>query len=187
MGYETSKARPRRERDGYFSRYFVGKGIDIGCLDDPVTPDCFKCDLPDCDGQLLVGHPSEHYDWVYSSHCLEHIPDPWAAVLRWWEVLKPGGHLLFEVPDEDLYEQEHWPSAFNGGHLHSFTVSKDRSWSPASINLTDLIATLPNRRVLWFRTYDTGYNHDPALGLYDRTLHDKAEAAVEVCVQKLRG
>ena len=89
--------------------------------------------------------------------------------------------MLVVVPDEDLYEQEVWPSQFNPDHKWTFTVQKSNSWSPVSINLTDLIATLPNHRVIWFRTFDDGYDYSG--GVWDRT-GGSAEAHIEVLVQK---
>lgn len=88
MGSESGKARARRERECYFQRYLVGEGIDIGCGNDPVTDDCMRWDLPQGDAQELPGLQAAQFDWVYSSHCLEHLKDPHSAVVRWWEVLR---------------------------------------------------------------------------------------------------
>ena len=182
MVQESTKARQRRIREGYFEKFFVGDGIDIGCGDDPLTPDCHQWDLPQGDAQELPGIEPARFDWVYSSHCLEHLVDPFRAVARWWEVLRPGGCLLFVAPDEDLYEQGTWPSQFNPDHKWTFTVHKAQSWSPVSINVTDLVATLPAHQVLWMRTCDDGYNHSP--GVWDRT-GGPAEAHIEVLLKKL--
>jgi SAM-dependent methyltransferase len=182
MGSESSKSNIRRRREGYFERFLNGCGIDIGCGDDPVTPDCVKWDMAQGDGQELVGVEAYAFDWVYSSHCLEHLASPTRALSRWWEVLKPGGYLMVVVPDEDLYEQGCWPSRFNSGHRWTFSVSKESSWSPASLNVTELVAALPNRRVLWIRTIDDGYDYSG--GIWDRTA-GSAEANIEVLVQKL--
>jgi len=181
---ESRKTYKRRRAEGYFDTIFVGHGIDIGCGGDPVTPSCVGWDIEDGDAHDLEGREAEEFDWVYSSHCLEHLIDPRRALLRWWEVLKPGGKLFFVVPDEDLYEQGTWPSQFNGDHKWSFTVNKSRSWSPVSINLTELIAVLPNRRVMWLRTCD--FDYDYSGGVWDRTLGN-AEAHIEVYIQKLAG
>jgi SAM-dependent methyltransferase len=181
MGKETTKACSRRLREGYFETIFVGEGIDIGCGDDPVTPDCLHWDLPQGDAEELPGVPPERFDWVYSSHCLEHLANPGGALARWWEVLRPGGRMLLVVPDEDLYEQGFWPSRFNPEHRWSFTIHKARSWSPVSINLTELLALLPGHRILWLRTLDTGYRYDG--GVWDRT-GGPAEAHLEALVRK---
>jgi SAM-dependent methyltransferase len=182
MGRETSKARARRAAEGYFERFLVGHGIDIGCGDDPVTPDCLCWDREQGDAQELAGLPAECFDWVYSSHCLEDLENPWRAIQRWWEVLRPGGWLLVVVPDEDLYEQGCWPSRFNPSHRWSFTAHKSRSWCPRSLNLADLITVLPEHRLHWLRTCDDGYDYSG--GLWDRTA-GPAEAHLEALVQKL--
>ena len=182
VGNESSKAHARRVREGYFERFLVGAGIDVGCGDDPVTPDCFAWDKPQGDAAELPGIRPAQFDWVYSSHCLEHLPQPRRALRRWWEVLRPDGHLLLVVPDEDLYEQGFWPSRFNSDHLWSFTIHKSRSWSPASINLTELVGSLPAHRALWLRTCADGYDHSP--GVWDRT-GGPAEAHIEVLLHKL--
>jgi SAM-dependent methyltransferase len=182
MSKETSKASTRRRREGYFDTVFVGRGIDIGCGDDPVTPDCIHWDLPQGDAQELAGVPTDWFDWVYSSHCLEHLVDPQRAVSRWWEVLRPNGRLLIVVPDEDLYEQGIWPSRFNPDHKWSFTIHKSRSWCPRSVNLVDLVARPPDHRVRWLRTCDAGYDY--SRGVWDRT-GGSVEAHLEALVEKL--
>lgn len=181
MSNESSAAYPRRLAEGYFQTVFVGEGIDIGCGADPVTRDCLRWDLEQGDAQTLPGVPPEHFDWVYSSHCLEDLPNPWIAIQRWWEVLRPGGRLLVVVPDEDLYEQGCWPSRFNAGHRWTFTIHKTRSWSPVSINLTELVATLPEHEVRWLRLCDRGYDYSP--GIWDRT-DGRTEAHLEALVRK---
>jgi SAM-dependent methyltransferase len=182
MGQETRKARDRRIQAGYFRTILAGRGIDIGCGDDPVTLDCVRWDRADGDAQVLPGVPPESFDWVYSSHCLEDLPDPRQTLARWWEVLKPGGHLLVSVPDEDLYEQGTWPSRFNGDHRWTFTIWKPQSWSPVSLNLVELLASLPGGQMRWLRLCDDGYDYGG--GVWDRT-HGRAEATIEACVRKL--
>jgi SAM-dependent methyltransferase len=181
MGNETSKARTRRLREGVFDRILIGRGMDIGCGDDPITPDCVRWDRDQGDAATLPGVAARSFDWVYSSHCLDDLPDPRAALRRWWEVLKPGGHLLLAVPDEDLYEQGLWPSRGNPDHRATFTIHKSRTWSPVGFNLADLLAELPNHQVLWIRTCDDGYDYSG--GVWDRT-HGPAEAGIEACVRK---
>jgi SAM-dependent methyltransferase len=47
----------------------------------------------------LVGIANETYDFVLSSHCLEHIANPLSALREWRRVVKPAGYLLLIVPD----------------------------------------------------------------------------------------
>jgi len=180
---EATKARQRLSREGAFAKYINGLILDIGCGPDPVHPTALGWDLPQGDAQLLDGVPSNHFDTVFSSHCLEHMVDAKASLQRWWEVLKPGGYMVVIVPDEDLYEQGRWPSIFNADHKHTFTLHKSDSWSPASINLLDLVATLPSHQLISARTIDTNYNHSCPHPI-DQSLGD-VEVALEVVVWKV--
>ena len=54
MGQETGKARLRRLAEGYFEKYLVGDGIDIGCGDDPLTPYCLAWERAQGDAQILL-------------------------------------------------------------------------------------------------------------------------------------
>lgn len=44
--------------------------------------------------------PAETLDYLCSSHVLEHLPDPLAALHEWHRVLRPGGWLYLVVPDK---------------------------------------------------------------------------------------
>lgn len=135
-----------------------GKGIDIGCGPDPVSPDARRFDLNDGDANEITKYIHEQFDYVFSSHCLEHMHQPTKTILEWWQLVKPGGHLICIVPDEDLYEQGVWPSVRNSDHKATFTISKRQSWSPVSINVLDLVQTLPGGELIKLELQDMGYN-----------------------------
>lgn len=135
-----------------------GRGIDIGCGPDPVTPGVCRFDVEDGDANEITRHVHEQFDFVYSSHCLEHMRDPRAALREWWKLVRPGGHLFFIVPDEDLYEQGVFPSRFNADHKATFTISKARSWSPVSHNVLDLARELPDAELVSLTLQDAGYD-----------------------------
>ncbi|MFT2095888.1 methyltransferase domain-containing protein [Acidiphilium multivorum] len=107
---EASKSIMRRLTDSRFAtRYFVGEGIDIGSGPDPISfyaelfplmREVRSWDLADGDAQYLEGVPDASFDFVHSSHCLEHMRDPLVALRNWLRVLKPGGHMVVLVPDE---------------------------------------------------------------------------------------
>jgi SAM-dependent methyltransferase len=148
--HESSKSIFHKIKDGrYATRYLIGNGIDIGAGPDciaqyheffPLMRSCRAWDLPDGDAQLMAGVPDSSFDFVHSSHCLEHMHDPRIALNHWLRILKPGGHLICLVPDEDLYEQGVFPSSFNDDHKHTFTIHKNQSWSSNSINLISLLS-----------------------------------------------
>ncbi|MBN8900334.1 MAG: class I SAM-dependent methyltransferase, partial [Rhodospirillales bacterium] len=145
----------RRAHDARFAtRYFRGNGIDVGGgLDSlalcqelfPAIRRVFVYDREHGDAQTLANVAEASFDFLYSSHCLEHLPDPRAALAAWLRVVRSGGHLVIAVPDEDLYEQGRWPSAFNPDHRWTFTLYKSRSWAPVSLNLLDLVREVGDR------------------------------------------
>lgn len=190
---ECSKSIPRRLRDArYANRYFVGAGIDIGGKPDPLSlyREFFPAiasvktwDLEDGDAELLAGVRDGAFDFVFSSHCLEHMRDPAQALRNWFRVLRPGGHLVLTFPDEDLYEQGVWPSTHNRDHKKSFTISKARSWSPVSVNVLELITVLGAAAdVRKLEVIDETYRYD--LPRFDQTITPIAECAIELIVRK---
>jgi SAM-dependent methyltransferase len=145
-----------------------GQGIDIGCGPDPVLEEVRRFDVEHGDANHITRHVKEDFDFVYASHCLEHMHEPRNAILEWWELVRVGGHLVFIVPDEDLYEQGVFPSRFNPDHKATFTISKQNSWSPVSINVLDLAGTLPHGCLIKLVLQDQGY---------DRTLLKHGDVA----------
>ena len=126
MANETSKAKSLRENNNHFLKYFVGEGLDVGAGDDLLdTPygNVTPYDITEGNANYLSIIEDGTYDFVYSSHCLEHMKDIPLALKHWARVLKPGGVLYITVPDWTLYEHEHWPSRFNADHKASFSVS----------------------------------------------------------------
>jgi SAM-dependent methyltransferase len=191
MSFETQKANKRRKKDVLFrDRVFVGKGIDIGCGKDVLSRKVFKkissiesFDIEDGDAQNISCYKDkESYDFVYSSHCLEHMDEPVIALKNWYSLSKTGGYLVFTVPDEDLYEQGIFPSVYNYDHKWTFTIYKTKSWSPKSLNVIDLLKQLPRCKVLKIAIVDTNYDYKKFS--IDQTK-GKAEACVEVVVRKI--
>jgi SAM-dependent methyltransferase len=156
MANETSKT--KRLWGPLEKSILKGSGIDIGCGSDPVLAHVCKFDVEQGDANRITQFVHEQFDFVYSSHCLEHMDEPRHALLEWWKLVKPGGHLIFIVPDEDLYEQGVFPSRFQPGHRATFTISKARSWSPVSHNVLDLALGLPNGNLISLVLQDQGYD-----------------------------
>lgn len=193
MGQEAGKAVMRRLHDSRFAtKYFVGNGIDIGCGADslenyreqfPLITSVRPWDLPDGDAVYMQGIVENTYDFVHSSHCLEHLTDPILAMTNWIKITKSGGHLVIMVPEEDLYEQGQWPSRYAHDHKTSWTIGKDSSWSPVSISLLGfLIYFVKDVEVIKIEKLDAGYrynNHQQ-----DQTMTPTGECAVEFILRK---
>lgn len=137
--------------------WLSGNGLDVGCGDDPILPTVDRFDKADGDANDLSRYVTKSYDFVFASHVLEHMEDPRHALEEWLSVVRPGGHLVVIVPDEDLYEQGSFPSMFNDDHKHTFTISKTRSWSPVSVNVLDLVRGL-DAEVISVELQDHGYD-----------------------------
>jgi SAM-dependent methyltransferase len=61
-----------------------------------------KCKPPGrtyfCEGSNLEDIPDNRYDFVLSSHNLEHMANPIKALREWQRVMKPAGHLILVLP-----------------------------------------------------------------------------------------
>ena len=192
--YEASKAVMRRLHDSRFAtRYFIGSGIDIGCGPDPISQyseqfplmeSCRNWDMPDGDAQYLESVDDNTFDFVHSSHCLEHMVDPKTAMTHWLRVLKPNGHLVITIPEEDLYEQGIFPSTNNDDHKWTFTIAKAKSWSNKSINLASFLAEFSDTaQILKIELLDASFRY--GLQRFDQTLTPIGECAIEFIMRKL--
>lgn len=137
-GGETGKAQARRKREGFFEKYCQGEGLDIGCGNDPVVDGVYGWDLMNGDAQYLKGVEDNSLDFVYSSHCIEHMDDTRVAIFNWFRVVRSGGYLIIYGPDRDLYEKRKMlPSRFNPHHKHMFLLG--RSEAPDTLDIIEEI------------------------------------------------
>ena len=128
VGTESRKTYLEKTINGFFNKYMPGHGCEIGYAGytpdvQPILEQCDGYDLstPGYDGKHIPV-ANEHYNWVYSSHALEHIEDYKQAINEWMRVIKPGGHIVTVVPHRDLYEKKLTPpSQFNGDHKRFYT------------------------------------------------------------------
>ena len=128
---ETTKSQILRENRGDFEKFLHGNGIDIGAGDDILTiknGTVVPWDIHNGNAQDMSGVNYETYDFVYSSHCLEHMVDIEETLFNWCRILKYGGILYLVIPDMYLYEKNIWPSKYNGDHKHTFSldISKEK-------------------------------------------------------------
>jgi ADP-heptose:LPS heptosyltransferase/SAM-dependent methyltransferase len=191
--HELSKATQRRLHDpNFINRYFRGDGIDIGAGNDPLgqylelfglMSSCRSFDKGDGNAETMEGIRDETFDFVHSSHCLEDIKNPHTALKNWFRILKPGGHLLVVVPDEDMYEQGIFPSTFNPDHHWTFTIHKTRSWNLHSQNILSLVAELGEAADVIKIEQLTG-TYRFGMARTDQTRTPMGEAAIEFIVRK---
>lgn len=191
----SSISMQRRLHDSRFAtRYFRGYGIDVGGGADslalykeffPLIRNVFVYDQPHGDAQMLANVFDNSFDFLYSSHCLEHLCAPAEALENWLRVVRPGGYLVVNVPDEDLYEQGEWPSRFNSDHKLTFTIAKPSSWSPVSVDLLHLLSKFRDQaEVLSIQRLDQGYRFESLPRGIDQTRTPMAECGIEFILRK---
>jgi len=185
MAGETSKCQRLREHRGDFQNFLRGSGIDIGCGPDPLVVSNGSVrpwDLKDGDAQLMAGVPDGQLDFVYSSHCLEHMRDVRETLVNWLRILKPGGHLYVVVPDYILYEKMTWPSMYNSDHKQSFSLLIPRQTvrRPNHFHIEqDLLPLLRElgAEPVRITMEDHGFNYNA--GVFDQTQQN---ALAQLCI-----
>ena len=119
----------------FAKKFCKGVGYDIGCNRlEWSFPNSIPIDLNFNDGYDAYKLYDGPVDYIYSSHCLEHLPD-WITALDYWtSKIKVGGVLLLYLPH---YNQEYWRPWNNRKHLHIFTseIVKDYMINRGYINI----------------------------------------------------
>lgn len=190
---ECGKACARRMHTPAFtSNYFVGSGIDVGSGDDPLSrwlylfplaTDCRNWDRSDGDAATLPGVAPKSYDWLHSSHCLEHLDRPVAALSRWLEVVRYGGHLVILVPHWGMYEgYRPLPSRFNGDHKGVYDWHLPDTRGGTSVKML-LDVVYDQADLVYYNLLGTTFNpHVPET--VDQTMNPVAECAIEFVLMR---
>jgi SAM-dependent methyltransferase len=175
---ETSKAKNRRLEEGFFDKFCKGNGLDIGFGGDPVVEGVQGYDFEHGDAQYLNGIRNNFYDFVYSSHTIEHLDDPYLAVKNWFDKVKPGGYLIIYLPHRDFYEKKkELPSRFNPNHKNFFLIDRDEK--PDTIGIVPLVEkVLNNYKIIYVRECNTGWT------IKDPEIHSNGEYSIEIVIQK---
>lgn len=104
----------------------TGYGIDVGAgREDWCFPGAMPWDVSLDKTQSAYNIPEippnlgEGWDYVFSSHCLEHLHYWQAALAQWTSTIKSGGKLFLYLPHPDClyWRPEYMPT---GKHLNSF-------------------------------------------------------------------
>jgi len=101
----------------YAKHVCIGKGVDVGCNRlEWSYPGSIPVD-PIINGYSALEFPNDanELDYIFSSHCLEHVED-WVGVLDYWKTrLKLGGTIFLYLPD---YSQVYWRPWNNRKHIN---------------------------------------------------------------------
>lgn len=123
-----NKTYPKFQSDGYASKFAIpyaqqvckGIGVDIGCKKKEWSfPNSIPIDLEFKDGYHALNLPDIKINYIFSSHCLEHIHN-WVEVMDYWyKKLEKEGILFLYLP---CYSQEYWRPWNNRKHFHIFNA-----------------------------------------------------------------
>lgn len=122
--------------------YCKGTGLDIGyskeCwmlpnaigIEPAIDPTYNAMRLPTLTGndKIVASETSKYelsgggWDFIHSSHCLEHVKENWCNVLDYWlSKIKIGGILFLYLPHKS---QSYWNVTSNRKHIHEFDGSE---------------------------------------------------------------
>ena len=137
-------------------QFCVGEGVDVGPGRWPF-PGATPVDVGSEYSAMAL--PPGPFDYVFSSHCLEHLQNPIAALEHWRTRLKPQGVLFLYLPHPDM---EYWLPQNCRKHLHS--------WSPGQMRriVQDLgfSNVLASERDLAWSFSVVAFNDPQPIGVY---------------------
>ena len=130
----------------------------------------------------MPGVADSQFDFVYSSHCLEHMRSVDEALFHWARILRPSGHLYAVVPDYILYEKMTWPSMFNRDHKQSFSplITRNQTQRPNHWHIEqDLKPLIENLGLTLVRVTLEDHHFNYNAGTFDQTARN---ALAQLCI-----
>ena len=126
-----------------------GVGLDVGCgRKEWVLPGAIPVDvkMEGTGNAIQIPQTPTGWDYIFSSHMLEHVDDYMAVLRHWFDSLRPGGLIFLYLPHPDcLYWRPHLMPTMRHRHqfdpeqmgeilrslpLHNVFVSgRDAAWS----------------------------------------------------------
>lgn len=146
----------------------IKEGYDIGyCKDEwKLHPRSMGVD----DGEIINAYhlPSMKVDYVFSSHCLEHLHDWVGALDHWSERIREGGVMFLYLPHPD---QTYWQPWHNRKHMSVLYPKMleqyfiDRGWRNVFVSERDLNYSYIAMAEKSGKEYDSGAIQEKATAL----------------------
>jgi len=95
-------------------QFCQGFGLDVGAGKWPLKG---SRPIDITRGESAEALPEGEWDYVYSSHCLEHVNDPVSVLEHWKSRIRPGGVLFLYLPSPDM---RYWRPSNCRRHRHIF-------------------------------------------------------------------
>ena len=96
------------------AQFCKGRGLDIGAGKWPFPG---ADPIESASGTNAEVLPVGEWDYIFSSHCLEHLANPIAALEHWKTRLRSGGTLFLYLPHPEM---SYWRPQNFRKHLHLF-------------------------------------------------------------------
>ena len=151
LGFIAGSIPPVREQMDFpfefFSEIEKGRLLELGCgrgdtlrwlqqwgwviegvdFDQAAVANAKAKGLPVRQGDLFsYEYPEGSFDVVFSSHVIEHVPDPISVVAECYRILAPGGCCIAVTPNAESFGHGWFNSDWRGleppRHLHIFTL-----------------------------------------------------------------
>jgi SAM-dependent methyltransferase len=113
-------------------QFCKGRGLDVGAGKWPL-PGSIPVDIKD--GGDAMELPHGQFDYVFSSHCLEHLANPVAALEHWRSRLRQGGVLYLYLPSPEM---RYWRPENCRKHLHMWHP-EDMAQMVSELGFSDVI------------------------------------------------
>lgn len=110
----------------YAKHICIGKGVDVGCMKKEwAFPNSIPIDPKITPQYHATNFPYYALNYIFSSHCLEHLPD-WVEALDYWTAkLLINGTLFLYIPH---YKQQYWRPWNNRKHIHCLSAEIIRDY-----------------------------------------------------------
>jgi len=119
----------------FAKQFCAGNGLDIGGTDEWSFPSARTINTSKNDGFNATNLPDDIYDFIFSSHTLEHTENYIDALLCWQSHIRSGGALFLYLPHPDM---EYWLPQNNHKHKHIF-YPKDIAKTLKDIGFTNVL------------------------------------------------
>lgn len=124
----NNKKYPKFQSEGNAAQFIIpfakkvciGTGYDIGyCKEEWKLSNAIGIDINDRSNDFCANNlPNNKVDYIFSSHCLEHV-DNWVETLEYWiSKIKNNGVLFLYLPN---FSQSYWRPWYNKKHKHCLT------------------------------------------------------------------
>lgn len=129
-----------------------GDGLDIGGTKEWNFPQAERINIDQKNGYDALNLPNKKYDFIFSSHTLEHVDKYVQALEHWKTRLKIGGVLFMYLPHPDM---EYWRPQNNRKHYHLF-YPKDMMQTLEDLGFQQILCS---ERDLYWSFAIVGFNH----------------------------